>query len=178
MLKTNKIDNTSNNFAQILSSLLSDNTTNLSYDDINYILINKEKLTTLDKNYIKYFNEIYIIFNTKNDNLCNEAAYIGNLNLLKAAHNNGFPWDEDTCSAAAMNGNLDCLKYLHENGCPWDEDTCSAAAENGHLDCLMYAYENDCDVDIYIYIDTVKGGYEDCIEYVSNMCQLQFTPHK
>ena len=60
------------------------------------------------------------------------------------------PWNERTCEAAAWSGELECLKYAHENGCPWDEETCAAAAEGGmapvegHLECLKYAHENGC----------------------------------
>jgi hypothetical protein len=45
------------------------------------------------------------------------------LDVLKYAHENGCPWNEETCSSAASNGHLDVLKYAHEHGCPWDEET-------------------------------------------------------
>ena len=62
--------------------------------------------------------------------------------ILPSEH--GCPWDEKTCAEAAFNGDLECLKYAHENGCPWDEETCAEAAQYGHLECLKYAHENGC----------------------------------
>jgi hypothetical protein len=32
------------------------------------------------------------------------------------------------------NGHLEVLRCAHENGCPWDEDSGMVAAENGHLE--------------------------------------------
>ena len=66
------------------------------------------------------------------------------MHVLKYAHENRCPWDENTCFCAAKGGHLDVLKYAHENGCPWGEWTCAGAAEGGHLDVLKYARENEC----------------------------------
>ena len=52
-------------------------------------------------------------------------------------------WNENTCSNAAIHGHLEILKYAHEKGFPWDEFTCSGAASNGHLEILKYAHEMD-----------------------------------
>src|SRR3990167_3573208 len=60
------------------------------------------------------------------------------LQILKYAHENGCPWNEETCSYASENGHLECLKYAHENECPWDSRTCSYASENNGLECLKY----------------------------------------
>ncbi len=40
--------------------------------------------------------------------------------MLKYAHENDCPWDEQTCIYATLYNHLDCLKYAHENGCPCD----------------------------------------------------------
>ena len=50
----------------------------------------------------------------------------------------------DVCLSAIKKGYLKILKYAHENGCPWNEDTCSRAAVRSNLDCLKYAIENGC----------------------------------
>jgi hypothetical protein len=93
------------------------------------------------------------------------AAENGQLECLKYLHENGCPWNEYTTPAAAENGHLDCLKYAHENGCPWDEYTTRAAAENGHLDCLKYAYENGCPLyDIAIEY-AAQNGHVECVQY-------------
>ena len=75
---------------------------------------------------------------------CSYAAYFGQLPALKYLHENGCPWDYNTCSYAAMNGHLPALKYSHENGCPWNSTTCSYAAHYKHWNCLQYAVDNKC----------------------------------
>jgi hypothetical protein len=49
--------------------------------------------------------------------LCNFASFIGSLNCLQFAHENGYPWDKDVSmiNALVMN-NIDCLQYAHEHG--------------------------------------------------------------
>ena len=81
----------------------------------------------------------------KND-LCEDAARGGHLEMLKWARENGCPWDELTCAAiAAYGGHLEVLKWARENDCPWEELTCAAiAAYGGHLEVLKWARENGC----------------------------------
>lgn len=64
--------------------------------------------------------------------------------LLKFAHEQGFPWSEVTCSNSADRGHFRCLKYAHENGCPWDSNTCKSAYQNDQTECLVYAFRNNC----------------------------------
>ena len=78
------------------------------------------------------------------NSVCENAARLGSVRLLKWTRENNLAWSEDTCTYAAMNGQLPALQYLHENGCPWDSYTCSAAALNGHLPVLQYLHENGC----------------------------------
>jgi len=72
-----------------------------------------------------------------------EAAYQGNLAMVKYCVDNGCPMDEYACTFAAE-GHLDVLKYLHENDCPWDSVACSYAHENNHDDCLNYLIQQKC----------------------------------
>ena len=46
----------------------------------------------------------------------------------------------DICKHIAWIGRLDFLIYAHENGCSWDVMTCADAASEGHLDCLKYVH--------------------------------------
>ncbi len=77
------------------------------------------------------------------DNLCDEVAQEGLLDVLKWVRNPPFgspaPWHKLTCAWAANSGHLEVLKWLRENGCPWDENTCSFAAEDGHLNIIQWA---------------------------------------
>jgi hypothetical protein len=159
----------------------------------------KEDIINLNEDLINYFCEISVIINSNNKTICSNAAKIGSLNLLKVAHKNDCPWDEDTFIYAAEGGYLNCLIYLHENNCPYDESACDAAAGNGHLECLKYLHENGYqwnEIDIcrvasttnhldcliyahqngaifceWIYWDTRKMGHTDCLEYIE-----QFIP--
>jgi len=77
-------------------------------------------------------------------NVCNYAAALGSLKLLKWARVNDRAWSVETCTYAACNGHLPALKYLHENGCPWDYRTCYCTAYNKRWDCLQYLVDNKC----------------------------------
>jgi len=77
-------------------------------------------------------------------NVCDHAARLGSVRLLKWARENNRTWSADTCEQAALEGHLPALQYLHENGCPWDSDSCCYAAHYKHWDCLQYAVDNKC----------------------------------
>jgi hypothetical protein len=77
--------------------------------------------------------------------ICDSAAELGSVRLLKWTRENNLDWSADTCSSAAYYGQLPALKYLHENGCPWDSWTCYYASDNKHWDCLQYAVDNKCE---------------------------------
>ena len=82
---------------------------------------------------------------TNNHWICTYIVeHYNNLDLLKYAHENEYPWDEQTCNRAAANGHFECLKYTHENGCPWNAQTCEYVAIYGNLECLKYAHDNGC----------------------------------
>ena len=66
--------------------------------------------------------------------------------MLKYAHENGCPWNEDTCKEAAREGYLDVLKYAREHGCPWNGLTWLCSEPN----IRQWLEENDCPQD-YIY---------------------------
>jgi hypothetical protein len=70
------------------------------------------------------------------------AAYQGNLDMLKYCVENGCDVHEGTCASAAQYGHLDCLEYLRSKNCPWNERVCVFAHENNHIDVLTYAVKN------------------------------------
>jgi hypothetical protein len=78
------------------------------------------------------------------EHVCNYAAMLGCVKLLKWTRENNLDWSTLTCRCAAYNGQLLALQYLHENGCPWDRHTCVSAAYYKHWDCLQYAVDNKC----------------------------------
>ena len=52
---------------------------------------------------------------------CAQAAYNGNLELLKWARLNGCPWDEVTYEQGVDNGDPALVCYLEDEGCPMFE---------------------------------------------------------
>jgi len=73
----------------------------------------------------------------------NEAAFLGNLAMVKYCVENGCTMDSCACTFAA-GGHLDVLKYLHEHDCPWDWRACVFAHKDNHVDCLNYLIEQKC----------------------------------
>ena len=73
-----------------------------------------------------------------------EAAFKGNLAMVKYCVDNGCPMYAYACTAAAQEGHLDVLKYLHENDCPWNWGACYWAHKKNRIDCLNYLIEQKC----------------------------------
>ena len=74
---------------------------------------------------------------------CSQVAETNKLEFLKWAREvKHCDWDEKTIDEAAFVGNLEMLKYCFSNGCPCDEEeSCSQAAIAGHLDCLRFLFD-------------------------------------
>jgi hypothetical protein len=98
----------------------------------------------------------------------------------EAAH--GCPWNEETCHNAALMGNLDILKYAHEstrssngnptgsagqNGCEWHKYTCIYTLQKDSIECLKYTLENNCPHDKSELIRLAKqNNAKKCLEYL------------
>ena len=97
-----------------------------------------------------------------------EAAYYGNLEMIKYCVANECPIDGWACANAASNGHLEILKYLHEEAeAPWGEKTAYFAAENGHLHILEYLVERKYDQyneDACYW--AAEEGHLDCLKYL------------
>jgi hypothetical protein len=100
------------------------------------------------------------------EDTCTYAAMNGRLPALQYLHENGCPWDSSTCMNAAAHGQLPALQYLHENGCPWDWETCSFAAYDGHLFVLQYLHENGCPWDENTYSSAAAKGHLPALKYL------------
>ncbi len=74
---------------------------------------------------------------------CREVAATNKLEFLKWAREvKHCEWDEWSINQAAFKGNLEMLKYCFSNGCPCDErEACGQAAAGGHLDCLRFLFD-------------------------------------
>ena len=99
----------------------------------------------------------------------NEAAYNGNLEMVKYCVANECPIDTGACAEAARNGHLEVLKYLREEAkATWDSRTAIRAAQNGHLHILEYLVERK----YYQYISekaceyAASLGHVHCLKYL------------
>ena len=74
---------------------------------------------------------------------CSQVAATNKLEFLKWAREvKHCEWDEETIDNAADVGNLEMLEYCFSNGCPCDEEeSCKQAAARGHLDCVRFLFD-------------------------------------
>jgi hypothetical protein len=74
---------------------------------------------------------------------CGQVATTNKIELLKWAREvKKCEWDAVTINQAAFKGNLEMLKYCFSNECPCDEErSCEQAAIEGHLDCLRFLFD-------------------------------------
>jgi hypothetical protein len=124
------------NLSEIIFSL--DPNHCLPYETLKYVFENKERLAHFTEDSVKHFPEILALMKVGENDLCNEAARIGSLPLLKIARESGCEWDDLVCSSAAINGHLDCLVYACENGCPQDAHIIWDTRKCGEMECLRY----------------------------------------
>ena len=102
---------------------------------------------------------------------CSLAAARGHLDVLQWARANRCEWDEFTCNNAAKGGYLDVLRWARANGCAWDERTCSWAAYAGHLDVVRWARANGCPWDKETCANAAEGGHLDVLQWArANRC--------
>ena len=103
----------------------------------------------------------------------NQAAFKGNLEMLKYCFSNGCPCDEEeSCARAAAGGHLDCLRFLVDKVEPsrdTDKEAALLAAGNGCIDILKYFVEERKIADV-VKIDCMaivaKFGHFDCLKYL------------
>ena len=62
------------------------------------------------------------------------------MEVLQWAREHDCPWNEETCECAALVGNLEMLKWAVELGCVWDAHECARLAdEEGHAEVAQWA---------------------------------------
>ena len=114
----------------------------------------------------------HLIYTSRTEATCAEAAKNDMISCLMYAHENGCPWNEATCRLAAENNKLQCLKYAHENGCTWDRRTCEGAAKHGSIDALIYSHENGCPWNELTCYFAAQSGDVECLKYAHEQgCQ-------
>lgn len=107
------------------------------------------------------------------DDICDQAAYNGDIQLLEWARENVCEWSGLTCAYAAKSGQLKALKWLRKNGCPWGWRTCAYAAQNGHLECLKWARKNEAPWDEWTFNWAAQNGQLECLAWaIRNSCPI------
>jgi hypothetical protein len=83
------------------------------------------------------------------------ADFLGSIERLAWAKDNGCPWDEETCALIAAGGHLDVLQWARAHGCPWNSvEMCANAASGGHLEVLQWVREHGCEWSEVIMTDS------------------------
>ena len=102
-----------------------------------------------------------------------EAAFVGNLGMLKYCFAHNCPYGEqESCGNAAVKGHLDCLRFLFEKVKPSRETekvTARIAAAYGQLDILKYFVEErkvPDDEKAECVLQSVRKGHLDCLKYM------------
>jgi len=101
---------------------------------------------------------------------CEGVAGTNKLELLKWAREvKQCEWDEWSINQAAFKGNLEMLKYCFSNGCPCDErEACGQAAAGGHLDCLRFLFDKvkpSRDTEKEAALQAAAYGHLDILKY-------------
>ena len=101
---------------------------------------------------------------------CAKVALTNKLEFLKWARDvKHCEWDEKTILQAAFRGNLEMLKYCFSNGCPCDEgESCKHAARKGHLDCVRFLFDKVKpwrDTEKEAALQAASGGHTDILKY-------------
>ncbi len=182
------MDNTQNNWFDI------ETISNIEFtgEETLKLISNYKKLTSaLEQSQITIEN--YKKFYTPNINIAYQAAEKGDLDLLKAAKENGCSIDHCTVGFSAKNGHFDCvkymieeckielhsnmctdsvignqieiLKYLREKECEWTKDCISTAIQFGLYDMLVYLDENECPWDKRFFQICDNEDKLKCLEY-------------
>ena len=99
------------------------------------------------------------------ENLLQEAAKTGQLEVVKWLRANGWPWNTTTCSWVEEGGHLEVLQWARANGCPWNEWRCSSAAQGGHLEVLQWARANGCPWDERTCAEATSNGHFELLSW-------------
>jgi len=118
----------------------------------------------------KKFEDGNLSFFLDQARFCEQLALTNKLEFLKWAREvKHCEWDEWSINQAAFKGNLEMLKYCFSNGCPCDErEACGQAAIGGHLDCLRFLFDKvkpSRETERTAALQAASGGHTDILKY-------------
>ncbi|SPN79573.1 Ankyrin repeat-containing protein [Cedratvirus Zaza IHUMI] len=94
----------------------------------------------------------------KGKNLCEQAAKLGHLEILKWARSQNYPWGPNVCSKAALHGYLEVLKWARENGCKWNKSVILNASIKNDLEILQWTIANGGEWHNICMIHIIRNG--------------------
>jgi hypothetical protein len=96
-----------------------------------------------------------------------QAAYSGNLDLVKYLVEKGGKPNTQDVSAAAFSGNIEIVKYLIEKGGKFAGSSVTSAATNGKLAMIKYLVdEKNVEINDSAIANATSGGHLDVIKYL------------
>jgi hypothetical protein len=121
----------------------------------------KNNLSVLEYFMTKYGN----VF--KDNLVISYAIKHGNLDMLKYAYEQGFPWDKEIRIKALKVGNIPIIKYMKEiMGINWDGVSAFALFENLSIELLRYTRTRYTENDVYLTCQSAKNGDLETLRYL------------
>lgn len=100
----------------------------------------------------------------KTEDLAEECASLGRLDLLKLCIDTGCPCGSRVVSSGSEHSHI--VKWMVQNGYQMDYTVCAAAAGMGSIGVLKWAVRNGYPLDSYTFIAAAKKGYLDIMKYL------------
>ena len=92
--------------------------------------------------------------------------FVGSIQMLKWAKEEGCPWNERTCATIALGGHLVVLKWARDHKCPWGVNTCGFAAKTGNLEMLKWARAHNAPWDRTTCEYAASGGHLEVLKWL------------
>jgi hypothetical protein len=93
------------------------------------------------------------------------SEFVGSVERLAWAKDNGCPWVEETCATVARGGHLQVLQWARAHDCPWRATTCDNAAHGGHLEVLKWARAHSCEWSEMTCARAAGGGHLEMLQW-------------
>lgn len=104
----------------------------------------------------------------EDENLCTEAAKIGDKKILIWLRENGYEWSEETVMYAAETC-YECLRLCCENGCPYDQTAYSGAGKFPTMACMKYLFKINCPMGPKSYRGSIETNRYDRIQFLMRL---------
>ena len=107
------------------------------------------------------------------------AAETGRKDIIQwAITTQGLAWAKEICDGAAFGGQIELLKWLLEQGCPWDDKVCEKASHGGHLQTLIWCVENGRTMNVSNCLSAASGYgtyKKDIIQWIVSLQTVDYS---